>query len=78
MKTELSLPATVTRAAEQLARQMGMTLDEFFATAVTAYVVAREKNLITESLNRVYPDESSVLDPVIAKLQASSIRSEEW
>ncbi len=78
MKTELSISTTVSRAAEQLARQMGMTLDEFFATAVTAYVVARQKKLITESLNQIYASESSALDPTIAKLQASSLGSEKW
>ena len=78
MKTNLSISATISRAAEQLARQMGVTLDEFFATAVTAYVVAHQKNLVTEAMNQVYADEPSALDPVIVKLQASSIRSEEW
>jgi hypothetical protein len=73
MKTELSISTTVSRAAKQLARQMGMTLDEFFATAVTAYVVAHQKKLITESLNQVYARESSALDPVVVKLQAASV-----
>jgi len=73
MKTELFISDTVTRAAENLARQMGMSLDEFFAAAVTAYVIAHQKNLVTESLNQVYADESSALDPVVAKLQMASI-----
>lgn len=78
MKTELTISTTVSRAAKQLARQMGMPLNEFFAAAVTAYVVAHQKKLVTESLNQIYADESSALDPVIAKLQASSIGDERW
>jgi hypothetical protein len=78
MKTELTISTTVSRAAKQLARQMGMTLDEFFATAVTAYVVAHQKKLITESLNQIFTDESSSLDPVVAKLQAMSLGDAPW
>ena len=78
MKTELTLDSTVSRAAEQLARQMGVTLDEFFANAITAYVTAHEKNLVTETLNRVYANESSTLDPNLAKMQSKSVRSGEW
>ena len=40
-------------------------------------IVAHEKNLVTESLNQVYADESSALDPTIAKMQAASVSGKE-
>lgn len=78
MKTELAVSRTVSRAAKQLARQMGMTLEEFFATAITAYVVAHQKQLVTEALNQIYARESSALDPTIAQLQRLTLGDEEW
>lgn len=78
MKTELAVPTAISRAAKQLARQMGMTLEEFFTVAITTYVVAHQKKLITDSLNQIYARESSALDPVIAKLQRLTLGDEEW
>lgn len=77
-KTNILIPESISQAAEQLARQMGIPLDEFLATVVTDYVIAHQKKSVTESLNQVYETESSTIDPVIAKMQNKTFRSETW
>ena len=78
MKTDILIPEPISRAAEQLARQLGISLDEFYTAAVTAYVMAYQKETVTDALNRIYDTEPSGLDPVIAKMQSASLRGESW
>jgi len=78
VKTNILIPEPISQAAEQLARQMGITLDEFYTTVVTEYVVAHQKQTITESLNRIYETETSRIDPAIAQMQNKTLRSETW
>lgn len=77
-KMNILIPDPVSQAAEQLARQMGITLDEFYTTVVTEYVATHQKQTITESLNRIYETEPSGVDPVIAQMQNKTLRSEAW
>ncbi len=78
MKTDIIVPKPISRAAKQLARQLGISLNEFYASAITAFVVAHRREMVTDALNRVYDTEPSELDPVISKMQAGSLQSESW
>ncbi|MDE3089254.1 MAG: hypothetical protein KGJ80_07700 [Chloroflexota bacterium] len=77
-QTRILIPEPISKAAEQLARQMGITLDEFYTAVVTEYVIAHEKQSVTESLNRIYATEPSSIDPVIARMQNKTLRSDPW
>ena len=77
-QTNIVIPEPISKAAEQLARQMGITVDEFYTTAVTEYVVAHQKQMVTESLNRIYATEPSSMDPAIVQAQNKTLRSETW
>ena len=77
-KTNILIPETISQAAEELARRMGMPLDEFYATAVTEYVIAHQRKTVTEALDQIYESESSGLDPTISKMQNKTLRSERW
>ena len=74
MKTAVSLPDGVFDAAERAARRLGISRSELYARAVAAYVEALRRQDVTERLNAVYADEPSGVDPVLAAMQARSLR----
>jgi len=78
MKTAISIPDPIFEAAEDLAKRMGISRSELYAKAVEGFVQARRGEEITAALNRIYADEPSELDPVLAKLQFNALRREDW
>lgn len=94
MKTEVSVPDSISVAAQELAARLGVSLSELFTKAVSD-LLARHQiqnqalppdyewqhlsgEQITARLNEVYEREPSELDPVIKQLQAMAIGVEEW
>ena len=78
MKTAISLPDEVFEAAEQLASELGLTRSRLYADAVADFVANHRNDNITEALNLVYSETSSALDPVVERLQAISVGTDEW
>ncbi len=78
MKTAISIPDSVFAAAEATSRRLGMSRSEFYAKAVQAFVEVHLATGVTERLNEVYADESSVLDPALARMQFASLPRESW
>lgn len=79
MKTAVSIPNPTFEQADQLAHRLGISRSELYASAIQAYVDAHRAESITEALNRVYSQEDSSLDPVVAALQATALsRDDEW
>ena len=80
MKTVISVPDSIFRAAERLAKRLGVSRSELYATAVAEFMSEHKNERVTERLNEVYgPDPgASQLDPEIAQLQAYSITKDEW
>lgn len=78
MKTAISLPDPVFAEAEALAKQLGLSRSELYTKALQAYLRKYNQNLILNKLNQVYSQESSELDPVLAKMQFMSLPSEDW
>ncbi|HEY3217407.1 MAG TPA: ribbon-helix-helix protein, CopG family [Candidatus Eisenbacteria bacterium] len=80
MKTAVSLPDSLYRAADRLARRLGISRSEVFQRALGAYVQAHEDAGITEALNTIYPEggETGRLDAVFERLQAASVAREDW
>ena len=79
MKTAISIPDPIFEQADQLAHKLGISRSELYASAVQAYVEAHRADSITEALNRIYSQEDSSLDPVVAALQATALsRDDEW
>jgi hypothetical protein len=74
----LSLPGYVSQTAEQYARRLGVSPDEFYSAAVAAYVRELQKDDITRALDQVYSQESSTIDPVLMQMQLASLPSEDW
>ncbi len=78
MKTAISLPDLVFEEAESLARQLGISRSELYTNALKVYLRKYNRDQILDKLNQIYSEESSELDPVLAKMQFMSLLSENW
>ncbi|MBD2297253.1 ribbon-helix-helix domain-containing protein [Nostoc sp. FACHB-190] len=78
MKTAISLPDSVFEEAEALATQLGISRSELYTKALQAYLQKYNRNQILSKLNQVYSQESSELDPLLAKMQYLSLPHEDW
>jgi metal-responsive CopG/Arc/MetJ family transcriptional regulator len=78
MKTAISIPDQLFDIAESLAKQLGMSRSELYATAVKAYLKSHRYDGVTEKLNEVYAEESSELDDVMSEIQWRSLPKEDW
>jgi len=78
MKTAISIPDDVFSAAENFAHQSHLSRSALFTRAVVEFLSRRRNEGVTERLNRLYDKEESHLDPVLSRMQASSISKEKW
>jgi metal-responsive CopG/Arc/MetJ family transcriptional regulator len=78
MKTAISLPDVVFEEAERLATQLGLSRSELYTKALKAYLRKYNRDRILIKLNQVYSQETSELDPVLAKMQFLSLPCENW
>ncbi len=78
MKTAVSIPDPVFTEADQLAKKMGVSRSELYASAIQAFVAAHRAEDVTAALNRIYSQEDSSLDPVLAALQARALPRNDW
>lgn len=78
MKTAISLPDPIFKEAEALAQQLGMSRSELYTKALKAYLKRYNRERMLSQLNEVYSQESSELDPVMAKMQFMSLPHEDW
>ena len=73
MKTAISIPDAVFEAAEATAQQLGMSRSEFYTQALQGYLEKYSRSQRLAQLNEVYAQETSDIDPVMAKMQAISL-----
>ncbi len=78
MKTAISIPDPTFRAAEKLARRLGITRSELYANAVAQYIQEHRNDKVTKKLDEIYEKESSSLDSTLMALQHDSIFKDEW
>lgn len=78
MKTAISIPDSIFEQAEAAARELQMSRSELYTTALREFLNEKESERITERLNQVYEQEPSTLDPMLVRLQTSSLPVEEW
>ncbi|PSB21679.1 ribbon-helix-helix protein, CopG family [Phormidesmis priestleyi ULC007] len=78
MKTAISLPDSVFEEAEALAEQLGLSRSELYKQALQAYLRKHNRNQILNKLNEVYAEESSDLEPMLARMQIMSLPREDW
>jgi metal-responsive CopG/Arc/MetJ family transcriptional regulator len=73
MKTAISIPDGVFEAAEAIAQQLGVSRSELYTKALQVYLEKYSRDQMLQKLNQVYSQESSELDPVLAKMQAMTL-----
>jgi hypothetical protein len=80
MKTAISIPDDEFRKAEELAARLGMSRSELYRTALAEFMSKYAEEAVTEKLNEVYEgkDETSSMNEILLRMQAESIREEEW
>jgi metal-responsive CopG/Arc/MetJ family transcriptional regulator len=78
VKTAVSIPEEIFEETEEAAKRLGMNRSQFISAALVEFLDKHRKDKITEKLNEVYDSEVIGLDPVLAKMQFSGLKSEEW
>jgi len=78
MKTAISIPDEVFRAAEELSKRLRMSRSELYSQAVAAFIASHRSTGVREKLNAIYGEEDSALDPVLAHWQALTLPQENW
>ena len=82
MKTAISIPDNLFKAADSLARRLGISRSLLYQRAVEQYLRAQGHDTIRESLDQVYSAESTKaaagLDPAIEYLQSVSTEQDDW
>jgi len=78
VKTAISIPDSIYKAAEKLTAQLGMTRSALYTEAIKKFLLDFRNDRITEKLNEIFEKESSNLDPVLEKMQTISMEEVEW
>ena len=78
MKTAISIPDDVFDAADEMARRLGMSRSQLYATAVREYLDAHRSRGVTAQLDRLYEHQDSRLDLRVAEAQTASLEEEGW
>jgi len=78
MKTAISLPDTLFKAAESLAGRLGVSRSRLYAAALEEYIARHQAWRVSERLDAVYSSEPSVIDPAVARAQSKSLKRSDW
>ncbi len=80
MKTAISIPDPIFESAEKLARRLGISRSQLYATAVDALVEKYRYSGVTEQLDAVYKVDPSAsgLDHGLEEMQNKSLSEEKW
>jgi len=79
MKTAISIPDELFKAAERVAKRLGLSRSELYQRAIASYIAGKDAAAVTEQLNRLYSErESSELDPALEAMQRGSLIREDW
>lgn len=77
MKTAVSIPDRVYKAAERTAKRMGVSRSRLYTMAIEKLLATERQRGVTESLNEVYKTEDSSIDPVLMAMQLASLPPDE-
>jgi hypothetical protein len=78
MKTAVSIPEKIFRSADSLAKRLGMSRSQLYATALADFLSRHQRRQVKERLDAIYGEEESVADGGIEQIQAKSLPPEEW
>ena len=80
MKTAISIPDQIFKAADELAHFLGISRSELFTKAIIEFLKKKNSDEITKKLDAVYSDEDSSLHETDYQLQIKSLGlpEDEW
>jgi len=80
VKTTLSIPDAVYKAAERVANKLGVSRSRLYTMAIERLLESECSKGVTESLNEIYGREDSRLDPVWMAMQMISlpVEDDDW
>jgi metal-responsive CopG/Arc/MetJ family transcriptional regulator len=80
MKTAISIPDPLFKAAEHVAKDLGISRSELFQRAVASFLTEHKYDRVTEQLDAIYAQnpEASDVDPILATIQSASLAKEDW
>jgi len=77
VKAVVSIPDPIFKAADDLAKRIGVSRSHLYSVALQRYVQEHEEEAVTAKLNEVYDQEPSVLDPMLQSIQSRSVERSE-
>lgn len=80
MKTAISIPDEIFKAAEKVAKKLGMSRSELYVNAVREYVDRYGQEDVRQKLDAIYTDprSDSSIDPELRSMQNASLPKEDW
>jgi hypothetical protein len=78
MKTAISIPDAIFKAADKLARRLGFSRSELYTKAVVEYLQKHRDEGVTKNLDEIYSQEPSQIDAIIRALQSVSLDEDDW
>jgi predicted transcriptional regulator len=78
MKTAISIPDTLFRRAEALAKRLGKSRSQLYREALAEYVARREPNAVTVALDEVVDEFGEGADEWTAHAARSVLERSEW
>ena len=78
MKTAVSLPQDLFHQAELIARKLGVSRSQLYATAIAEFLDRTQSERVTERLNEVYTGASAKIDAALHRAQLKSLGDNSW
>jgi hypothetical protein len=78
MKTAISIPDKVFRSADALAKRLGVSRSELYATAVNEFLSKHRSRHVTARLDDVYSEEDSSMPSSLTQMQVRALPHEDW
>ena len=78
MKVAISLPDDLFESADALAKALGMSRSELYATAVAEHLAKHRDQEVTSRLNQVYSEQPSGVASELRQAQGRSLAADGW
>lgn len=78
MKTAVSLPDSIFRAAEKHARRAKKSRSQLYAEAIAEYLARHAPDEVTEAMNRVMDQVPEPIDPFVTTAVRRTLGQSEW
>ena len=78
MKTAISLPDELFRAAERHAKRSRRSRSQLYAEALAEYLARHTPEEVTEAMNGVVDQLAKEPDPFVAEISRRTLRRTEW